>query len=118
MTETTSTRAVLALVFGILAITGTCPCIGSFAAILLGAGERSGVGRAGVILGWVSLLMWLVIALLAVLGLGVAVVADVPVFRAGENRSHDSAGPFSWEPFRSGRDGFLSSGLDPSHRRP
>ena len=70
MNEPTSTRAALSLVFGILALTGWCPCIGSFAAILLGAGERSGVGRAGVILGWVSLLatvLWMAFATLALL---------------------------------------------------
>ncbi len=67
MTETTSTRAALSLVFGILAITGVCPCIGSFAAILLGAGERHGTARAGVILGWVSLALMLATAVFAAL---------------------------------------------------
>jgi hypothetical protein len=59
--EAPSTKAILSLVFGILAFFGL-PCIGSILAIVLGKGERSGVGRAGYILGWVS-------AGLAVLGL-------------------------------------------------
>lgn len=51
----TSTKAVLSLVFGILAIAGGCPCIGGVIAIVLGSGEKSGVGRAGWILGWIHL---------------------------------------------------------------
>jgi cytochrome c biogenesis protein CcdA len=50
-----TTKAVLSLVFGILAVTGGCPCIGGVLAIALGSGEKSGVGRAGVILGWIHL---------------------------------------------------------------
>jgi hypothetical protein len=76
MTHVTSTRAVLSLVFGILALTGYCPCIGSFAAILLGAGEKSGVGRAGVVLGWVSLAMLLAMFVLAGLGLMLALFVE------------------------------------------
>jgi len=60
--EVTSTRAVLSLVFGVLGITGTCPCIGSILAVVLGAGDRSGVARAGVILGWVTILFWVLCA--------------------------------------------------------
>ena len=62
MTEATSTSAVLSLVFGILGITGACPCIGSILAIVLGAGDRSGVARAGVILGWITILFWVLCA--------------------------------------------------------
>ncbi len=66
-----SGKAVASLVFGILAITGALPCIGSVLAIALGAGEESGVGRAGVLIGLVSLL-------LPVLGLGFMCCFGVP----------------------------------------
>jgi hypothetical protein len=49
-----STRAVLALISGVLAV-GLCPCIGSLAAIVLGMGEKSAVGRTGFWLGWITL---------------------------------------------------------------
>lgn len=52
-----TTRSVLALVFGLLGITGACPCLGSIAAIALGMGEENGVGRAGFHLGWISLVL-------------------------------------------------------------
>jgi hypothetical protein len=39
-------RALLSLIFGLLAFCA-CPCIGSLAAIVLGMGEKSAIGRAG-----------------------------------------------------------------------
>jgi hypothetical protein len=70
-----STRAVLSLVFAILAFFGLS-CIGSIAAIVLGKNEPSGVGRAGYIIGWIGLVLSLVgiaivIAMMA-LGIGFA----------------------------------------------
>lgn len=56
--EETSGRAIASLVFGILGITGTCACIGSILAIVLGAGEEGGIARAGVLLGWIGLAIW------------------------------------------------------------
>jgi hypothetical protein len=63
MEERASLRAVLSLVFGILSFE-ICPCLGGVLAILLGLGERSGVGRAGFILGWISLAIHAFVALL------------------------------------------------------
>jgi hypothetical protein len=75
MNEPVSTRAVFSLVFGILAFNG-CPCVGSLLAIVLGWGERSGIGRAGVVLGWISLLMYVGIALLTAFFLLFAAFVD------------------------------------------
>jgi hypothetical protein len=61
MSEQTDTKAILSLVFGILSFVA-CPCIGSVLAIVLGWNEKTGVGRAGFILGWIS-------AALSVLGI-------------------------------------------------
>ena len=47
-------RALLSLIFGLLAF-GACPCIGSLAAIVLGMGEKSAIGRTGFWLGWITL---------------------------------------------------------------
>ncbi len=73
MTEHTSSRAVASLVCGILAWT-SCPVLGAILAIVLGAGERSGVARAGVILGWIHLAL-VAISVLVVLALLVTAVA-------------------------------------------
>jgi len=69
MSKESSPRAVWSLVFGILSFV-MCPLIGSVLAIVLGWGETAGVGRAGKILGFVSLflsllglLVWVVIAM-------------------------------------------------------
>ena len=70
--EETTGRGVAALVFGILAVTGTCPCLGAILAILLGWEERSGIGRAGFILGWVALVLQLGVLLLALLWIAIA----------------------------------------------
>jgi hypothetical protein len=63
-----STKAVLSLVFGILAFFGL-PCVGSIVAIVLGKGERSGVGRAGFVLGWIGLVLGLLVAILVAIWL-------------------------------------------------
>jgi cytochrome c biogenesis protein CcdA len=72
MKEEVSGKAIASLVFGILAVTGVCPCIGSIVAIALGVGETSGVARAGVILGWIHLAMiaisLIIVALFLALG--------------------------------------------------
>lgn len=70
------TRAVLALVFAILGVTGTCPCVGPVAAILLGMGERSGIGRAGFLLGWVALALQLLALFVALVFAGGAVAIE------------------------------------------
>jgi hypothetical protein len=74
MNEQASTKAVLSLVFGVLSFVA-CPIVGSILAIVLGSGERSGVGRAGAILGWISLALSLLgaaIYLFCLLVLGIA----------------------------------------------
>lgn len=70
----TTTKAVLSLVFGVLAIAGGCPCIGGVLAIVLGSGEKSGVGRAGWILGWIHLGLLALVLVAGVLFLAVAAV--------------------------------------------
>jgi cytochrome c biogenesis protein CcdA len=76
MTDATSnepsTNAVLSLVFGILAVAGVCPCIGGVIAIVLGTGQKSGVGRAGWILGVIHLAMlaFVLVAALVLLAIG------------------------------------------------
>jgi len=65
--EHARTRAVLALVFGILGITCMLPCAGPIVAVVLGTGEPGGIGRAGMILGWIALASYALLAGLAVL---------------------------------------------------
>ncbi len=65
--DETSARAVLCFVFGILAITGTCTCVGAPIAIFLGMGETSGLARAGVILAWIHLAICAVIIFVVLL---------------------------------------------------
>ena len=60
----TSGRAVAALVCGVLAIGGALPCLGSVLAIWLGASEESPVGRAGLVLGCLSLAIPLLMLML------------------------------------------------------
>lgn len=57
-----SGRAVASLVFGILGIVGVTPCLGPILAIVLGRGERSSVGRTGVLLGWITLVLHVILA--------------------------------------------------------
>ena len=67
MTNTeTSGKAIASLVFGILGITQFLPCVGPIVAIILGAGEKDGVGRAGLILGWITMAIYAAVALLVI----------------------------------------------------
>ena len=70
--DETSAKAILSFVFGILAITGTCFCIGAPIAIVLGMGEPGGLARAGVILGWIHLAMCAILLFVGLLLLLVA----------------------------------------------
>lgn len=56
-----SGRAIAALIFGILGLTAL-PCIGPIVAIVLGSGERDGIGRAGFLLGWIALVLYVAAA--------------------------------------------------------
>jgi len=76
--EPSSPRAVASLVFAILGIIQVAPCIGPIVAIILGNGERGSVARAGVVIGWVTLALY-VCALL----LGLVLVAFSAVTSAG-----------------------------------
>jgi hypothetical protein len=75
MEERAGTRAVLSLVFGVLGFE-VCPCLGGLLAILLGWGERSGVGRAGFVLGWISLAVYAVVLVITVVFLLLALIAS------------------------------------------
>lgn len=77
MSQPETPASIIAFVFAILGITSFLPCIGPIVAIVAGSGERSALGRAAVVIGWVTLVMYaavvVVIAVLAlVLGLVVA----------------------------------------------
>jgi hypothetical protein len=61
----TNGKAIASLVFGILGLTQFLPCVGPIVAIVLGAGETDGVGRAGLILGWITLAIYAAVALAA-----------------------------------------------------
>ena len=68
-TEETSSAGVVAFVFAILGISGMLPCIGPIVAVVAGSGDRTSLGRAGVVIGWITLGIYaLVLALLAVAG--------------------------------------------------
>jgi len=60
--EQPSGKAIAALVLGILGIVQIAPCIGPILAIVLGWGETGGIGRAGLILGWITLAMYALVA--------------------------------------------------------
>ena len=64
-TEEPTGRAIAGLIFSILAF-AWCPCIGSIMGIVLGAGQKSGVARAAVILGWIGV-AYVVFALLFII---------------------------------------------------
>ena len=64
--DSTSIRGVLSLVSGVLGLC-LCPVLGQIAAIALGAGQKDGMAKAGVILGWLGLLVIVALALLALL---------------------------------------------------
>ena len=63
----TSGRAIASFVMGLLSLTSgyLCPLF-PVIAIVLGANEREGLGRAGVILGWIGIALY---AMAAVVGL-------------------------------------------------
>jgi|RhiMethySRZTD1v2_1073278.scaffolds.fasta_scaffold689806_2 cytochrome c biogenesis protein CcdA len=61
--EEVTGKAVAALIFSLLGLVGWCPCIGSILGIVLGAGQKNGVARAAVILGWIGLGLIVLIAL-------------------------------------------------------
>lgn len=63
MTDEPTGRGIASLVMSILALTGICPCIGSVLGVYLGAEDSSSVARAGVILGWIGLAFWGLVAL-------------------------------------------------------
>ena len=56
MSDQPSNKAIWALVLGILSLSG-CSCFAAVPAVVLGWDEKSGVGRAGWILGCVSLVL-------------------------------------------------------------
>ena len=72
-----SGKAIAALVFGILGLT-LAPCIGPILAIVLGWGEKTGVGRAGLILGWIARALYAFAAGVLLLLLLVGGVAALP----------------------------------------
>jgi len=77
MTEEASPRAVASLVLGILSYVA-CPLVFGIAAVVFGSGERHGIARAGVILGWINIalsVLSLLIFLMLFLFAGVASVA-------------------------------------------
>lgn len=76
--EQPSGKAIAALVLGILGITQIVPCIGPILAVVLGWGEKAGVGRAGLILGWITLAMYALLAGLVLLLILVGGVAALP----------------------------------------
>jgi hypothetical protein len=74
-----STRAVLSLVFGILAYSG-CPLVAAIVAVVLARGETSGLARAGSILGWINIAL----CVLALLITGVVIALTAAGAVAGE----------------------------------
>ncbi len=76
----TNGKAVAAFVCGLLGLLGLLPCIGSILGIVLGRGETDGLGRAGVIMGWIGLALaaigLLIFAGFILFGVGVAAVQN------------------------------------------
>jgi len=73
--ESPSTQSVLALVFGILSWVA-CPCVGTVAAIALGAGQSDGVGRAGFILGMINLVVLILSFVVFLVVGGIGMIAE------------------------------------------
>jgi hypothetical protein len=71
-----SGRAVAALIFGVLGLAHLCPCVGPVIAIALGMGERSGVGKAAVVIGAVGLGIDVILGLVGAALLVNVVVSD------------------------------------------
>ena len=65
--DSTSIRGVLSLTSGVLGLLCACPVLGSVVAIALGSGQKDGMSRAGVILGWLGLLVAVALALMGLL---------------------------------------------------
>ena len=74
MNDQPGTKAIWALVLGILSLSG-CSCFAAIPAIALGWDEKSGVGRVGWILGCVSLAFHVLVICAALFFLFVAAVA-------------------------------------------
>ncbi|MCZ6597360.1 MAG: hypothetical protein O7B99_06970 [Planctomycetota bacterium] len=66
-TEEPTVKAIVGLIFSVLAF-AWCPCVGSILGIVLGAGEKSGVARAAVIVGWIGV-AYILFAILVTLAL-------------------------------------------------
>jgi hypothetical protein len=64
VSENNSGKAIASLIFGILGLTGACPCVGSILAIVLASGESGDIAKAGRILGWIGLALTLLSLLL------------------------------------------------------
>ncbi len=65
--NSTSARAVLSLIFGVLGLLCILPCVGPIAAIGLAIGEKDGMARAGMILGWITLVLYAAAVLVALM---------------------------------------------------
>lgn len=83
MHDEASGKAIASLVFGILSWF-MCPCAFGVVAIVLGAGERSGIGRAGFWLGVVNVVLMTLGIFLYLFVLGGLAALGV----AGEAMSH------------------------------
>lgn len=74
--EEVTGRAVAALVCSLLGLIFYCPCIGSVLGVVLGLGQKSGVARAAVILGWIGIGLCCLIALVFGAQMLLMVIAD------------------------------------------
>ena len=77
MSERASTRAILSLVFGLLAWLGL-GCCGAILAVILGQGEDHELARVGRLLGWIHLAVVVVAVFFGLIAL--AVMAAVGAF--------------------------------------
>jgi len=73
-----SGKAIAALVLGILGLLQLAPCIGPIGAIAFGWGETTGVGRAGLILGWITLALYALTAMILLMLLVLGGAAALP----------------------------------------
>jgi hypothetical protein len=77
MSQEESSAGIVAFVFALMGLIGVLPCIGPIIAIIAGAGDRTALGRAGVVIGWITLAIYaLLLGILLVIG-GVALVASI-----------------------------------------
>jgi cytochrome c biogenesis protein CcdA len=63
--EPATGRDIAAFVFGVLGLTAL-PCVGPILAIVLASGQKNGMARAGLILGWIALGLYALMAAAAV----------------------------------------------------